>query len=98
MAADTAVAFWLVVPIGLMFLVSIPLAILIAMGAYRMRRLELYGLAMFASIAAMLPCHPGFLIGLPIGLWSLMVLLRPEVKAAFRRQQALAAAQRSIDD
>ena len=89
---------FLFVPFGLMLLISIPLAILIAMGAYRMRRLELYGLAMFASIAAMLPCHPGFLIGLPIGLWSLMVLLRPEVKAAFRQQQALVATKRSIDD
>lgn len=55
----------------------------IMLGVNKMRRLESYGLAVTASVLAMLPCHPGFIIGLPIGLWTLMVLLRPEVRAAF---------------
>ena len=67
-------------------LLSIPLAGLIALAAFRMRRLESYGLAVTASVLAMLPCHAGFLLGLPIGIWSLTVLMRPEVKAAFREK------------
>lgn len=76
---------WAMFPILLVGILSIPIAGTIALAAYRMRRLQLYGLAVTASILAMLPCHPGFIIGLPIGLWSLVVLSRPDVKAAFRR-------------
>ena len=65
---------------------SVPLAGVIALAAYKMKRLELYSLAVIGSILAMLPCHPAFLIGLPIGLWSLSVLARPEVKAAFHER------------
>ena len=61
----------------------IAIAGVIMLAAHKMRKLENYGLAMTACILAMLPCHPGFMIGLPIGLWTLLVLQRPEVKAAF---------------
>jgi hypothetical protein len=52
-------------------------------GAWKMKRLESYGLAMTASILALLPCSICCLIGLPIGIWSLVVLNKPGVKAAF---------------
>jgi hypothetical protein len=58
---------------------------LIAWGAWRMRHLRSYGLAMTASILAMIPCFSDCccLIGLPVGIWSLIVLLDKDVKAAF---------------
>ena len=38
-----------------------------------------------ASILAMIPClSPCCLIGLPIGIWALVILMKPEVKAAFK--------------
>ena len=38
-----------------------------------------------ATIIAMVPCiSPCCLVGLPIGIWALVVLMKPEVKAAFR--------------
>ncbi len=52
-------------------------------GAFRMRQGKSYGLACTACILAML-MTPANLIGLPVGIWALVVLLRPEVKAAFR--------------
>jgi hypothetical protein len=56
----------------------------ILLGALKMKKLESYGLAMTASIIAMIPClSPCCLIGLPIGIWSLVVLSKPEVKSAF---------------
>jgi predicted Zn finger-like uncharacterized protein len=53
-------------------------------GGYKMKNLESYGLAMTASIMAMIPCNICCLVGLPFGIWSLVVLNKPEVKNAFR--------------
>jgi hypothetical protein len=61
------------------------MAVVIFMGAGKMKRLESYGFAMAVSIIAMIPCiSPCCLIGLPMGIWALVVLLDPNVKAAFR--------------
>jgi hypothetical protein len=49
-----------------------------------MKQLKNYGLAMTGSIIAMLPCSVCCLLGLPFGIWSLVVLNNPEVKEAFR--------------
>jgi len=57
----------------------ITVATLIMVGAQKMKRLESYGWAVTASIIAIL----GGGIGLPFGIWALVVLIRPEVKAAF---------------
>jgi len=49
-----------------------------------MKELRNWTLAMVASILAMVPCIGACcLIGIPIGIWSLVVLMKPEVKAAF---------------
>lgn len=53
--------------------------------ALQMKQLRGWTLAMVASIISMIPClGPCCLVGLPMGIWSLVVLLKPEVKAAFR--------------
>jgi hypothetical protein len=57
----------------------------------RMMRLEAYGAALVASILAML-VPPGNLLGFPIGIWSLVVLARPEVREAFQKRRASLAA------
>jgi len=59
--------------------------------ALRMMRLEAYGAALVASILAML-VPPGNLLGFPIGIWSLVVLARPEVREAFQKRKASLAA------
>ena len=60
------------------------IAIVIFVGALKMKKLQSHGFAMTASVIAMLPCvSPCCLIGLPIGIWALVVLNKPEVKAAF---------------
>ena len=52
-------------------------------GAVKMLRLQSYGLAMAASIVAMLPCQCCCVLGLPFGIWALVVLNKPEVKSQF---------------
>ncbi|GEM_PF-1026134 len=65
--------------------VRIMIAAVIIYGATRMRRLESYGLAMTASILSLVPClNCGCCLGMPIGIWALVVLTRPEVRASFR--------------
>ena len=55
--------------------------------ALKMMRFEARGATLAASIFAML-VPPGSLIGFPIGIWSLVVLARPEVRAAFEKRRA----------
>ena len=65
-------------------MVGLLLAGLVLFGALKMRKLENYGLVMAATIVAMLPCNcPCCCLGMPIGIWSLVILMKPEVKAAF---------------
>jgi hypothetical protein len=59
--------------------------VLIVLGGVAMLRRRLYGLAVAASILAMININECCcLLGLPFGIWSLMVLTRPEVKSAFQ--------------
>jgi len=51
----------------------------------KMRKLESYGMVMTATILSMLPCTSSCCcVGLPVGIWVLVVLMKPEVKSAFR--------------
>ena len=57
----------------------------IIFAALKMKDQEQWGLAVAASVLAMIPCiSPCCIIGLPIGIWCLVVLMRPEVKDAFK--------------
>jgi serine/threonine protein kinase len=62
---------------------GIPLAGMLILGGWKMKQLQLFRLAIVVSVIACLPCHLGFILGVPVGLWSLAVLSREEVKAAF---------------
>lgn len=64
--------------------IGIVVAVFIIYAALKMKDLSQYGLCMAASILAMIPCiSPCCIIGLPIGIWCLVVLTRPDVKASF---------------
>ena len=60
-------------------------------GAVQMMRLRSYPHAVAAAILAMLPWSPGWLLGLPFGIWALVVLRRPDVKMAFFGNEGLVA-------
>jgi hypothetical protein len=62
-------------------------AILAIVGGTRMLALKSYGLAMFASVLVAIPfisCSGCCGLGEGIGIWSVVVLMNEEVKAAFR--------------
>ncbi len=74
--------FWLPVAVIVSILTLAQSATLI-IGGWQMRKLRSYGLAFVASVLAVLPCTFAWVIGLPMGIWALMVLMDPEVKAGF---------------
>jgi predicted Ser/Thr protein kinase len=57
--------------------------VLVVIGAYNMMRLRSHRMAVVGSIVAVLPFLPGAIIGLPMGIWALVLLMKQEVKAAF---------------
>lgn len=80
--ADIATV-WIVV-ILLPLLLSLPLGIIVTVGGWRMLQGRSYGLAVTASILALFPCQPLSILGMVFGIWSLIVLNRPGVKALMK--------------
>lgn len=66
-------------------LIFLGLSGVVIVGAMKMKNLENYSLAMAAAVIAMIPCtSPCCLLGLPVGIWALVILNDSSVKAAFR--------------
>ncbi len=66
---------------------GLPLLLNIAVmaGCFKMLNAESYSSAMTAAIISVIPCcTPGLLLGIPFGIWAIVVLFDPRVKAAFR--------------
>jgi hypothetical protein len=73
-------------PIGIIsVVVALAISFLIFIGASKMQALRSYEFAFIAAILAMIPClTPCCLIGLPFGIWALVILCRKEVKSQFK--------------
>jgi predicted Ser/Thr protein kinase len=78
-----AVATWLeLLPL---FLLMAAGGVPVIIGAVNMLRLGSHRWATAAAVLALLPFGLAWPIGLPVGIWALLVLTDPEVKAAFGR-------------
>jgi tRNA A-37 threonylcarbamoyl transferase component Bud32 len=66
-------------------------AVIVVSGAWNLMQLRSRRTAIVGSVLAMLPFSPGAIIGLPMGIWALMVMARKRVKAAFGRKKTEAA-------
>jgi hypothetical protein len=64
------------------YVVVLIVGLVILLGALKMMKLKSYGFAFTSAILAMLPCLSCCLIGLPIGIWALVVLSKS--KSHFR--------------
>jgi phage FluMu protein Com len=66
--------------------VTLVISIVMLLGALSMKNLHSFGFAMVAAVLALIPCAtPCCCLPLPFGIWALVVLNDPSVKAAFRR-------------
>ncbi len=73
-------------PLGIVtsFMMLMTSLVIIA-GGVKMRTAEMYSLCVVAAALCMIPCTSCCCcLGLPIGIWALVVLLDQNVKAAFR--------------
>ena len=75
-------------PMLLVPLSALVLSSIILVAGLKMKRLQAYGLAVAGSILAIL-VTPGNLIGLPIGIWALVVLSQRQVREAFGKGHAM---------
>lgn len=71
--------------VGILFsLIGIGIGVVILLAALKMKKLQSWAFALIGSIIAMIPClSPCCCIGLPVGIWALIVLLNKDVKSAF---------------
>jgi predicted Ser/Thr protein kinase len=72
----------------IVLLVLLCLSYLVIVGAVQMRRLRGYGLALSVGIVSMILPSPFLPLGVCFGLLAVFRLNRPEVRAAFRANQA----------
>lgn len=60
------------------------LTVTIVVGSFSMLRLKGYNSAMTAAIVAIIPiCSPCFFLGIPFGIWAILLLRKPEIKQRF---------------
>jgi hypothetical protein len=73
-------------PVGLATnLIALIVAIPTIMAGSRMKNLRSHTLSLITAALACVPCTSGCCcLGLPIGIWAIIVLVNPNVKAAFR--------------
>ena len=65
-------------------LFGLAMSVLVLIGAAKLQSLKSREFAFAAAILAMIPClTPCCILGLPFGIWALVVLNKPEVKSQF---------------
>jgi hypothetical protein len=85
-SAPEAVTHLVAGSMGLIFsLVGLVVAGFIIYAALEMKQLRSYPVCIAAAALAILPgCSPCCCLGIPLGVWTLVVITSPEVRAAFR--------------
>ena len=70
----------------LYMLVTIAYSLMLVSGAFSMIRKGSYVWAVATSCLAMVPIlGPCYFLGIPVGIWALIVLRRPQVRESFRK-------------
>jgi hypothetical protein len=57
--------------------------VFVIIGAFNMMQLRSHRRAVLGSVLAVVPFFPGAVIGLPMGIWALVLLMKQEIKASF---------------
>jgi len=68
--------------------IEIPFALLMCLGAFRMKAYRSRPLALTTAILALVPFGPTLYFGMPLAIWALVLLRRADVVAAFANRAA----------
>jgi len=60
---------------------------LVLMGGWNLMQLRSHRRALVGSIAALIPFFPGALLGIPMGIWALVLMNKDEIKRSFGQKQ-----------
>jgi len=63
--------------------VTVGYAVLVVLGGWNLMQLRSRRLALWGSVLALFPFSAGSVVGLPMGIWALIVMRNEQVKAAF---------------
>jgi tRNA A-37 threonylcarbamoyl transferase component Bud32 len=77
-------------PSAVLFVLGLPVSVVVVFGGICLKGLAGFRYVQVGAILAMLPWSPAVLLGLPMGIWTLLLLRRPEIRAALRRPQPAA--------
>ncbi|MCJ7674627.1 MAG: serine/threonine protein kinase, partial [Sedimentisphaerales bacterium] len=74
------------IKVSIITAMSVPGA-LVLMGGWNLMQLRSHRWALAGSIAALVPFFPGALLGIPMGIWALVLMNKDEVKRSFGQKQ-----------
>jgi hypothetical protein len=64
--------------------VAVLVSAFVIFGGIQMKNAKMYGVSMAAAIVSVIPCcSPCLCLGIPFGIWALIVLMDADVKSAF---------------
>jgi tRNA A-37 threonylcarbamoyl transferase component Bud32 len=74
------------IKVSIITAMSVP-GVLVLMGGWNLMQLRSHRWALAGSIAALVPFFPGALLGIPMGIWALVLMNKDEVKRSFGQKQ-----------
>ncbi len=73
-------------------------AVFVLLGGWNLMQLRSHRLALIGSALALFPFSPGSVVGLPMGIWALIVMRNEQVKSAFGQQRIEVAVPPKVRD
>ncbi|GAB5402718.1 MAG: hypothetical protein Aurels2KO_09490 [Aureliella sp.] len=64
--------------------VCVGISIVILIGGWRVRQQRSYSLCIVSAVLVMLPVNLTCCVGIPVGIWALVVLLNDDIRKSFR--------------
>jgi len=78
--------------------VTVTYAVFVLLGGWNLMQLRSHRLALVGSILALFPFSPGSVVGLPMGIWALVVMRNEDVKATFGQERIKVAVPPKVRD
>jgi hypothetical protein len=78
--------------------VTVGYAVLVVLGGWNLMQLRSRRLALWGSVLALFPFSAGSVVGLPMGIWALIVMRNEQVKAAFGQKRIEVAVPPNVRD
>ena len=72
---------------GVIVVATVAYAVFVVLGGWNLMQLRSRRLALWGSVLALFPFSAGSVVGLPMGIWALIVMRSEQVKSAFGQQR-----------